>query len=270
MIKANNLISIDFDATDLTKDELIERVGRRTARCEKHNQEYEAQAICKWGKNQVIMTNCPICDKERETREKQEELRDKQKKELAIKKNRENALLQRGVSKRYLETSFSETPLIIQHGGLLNFSQGGIKTNLIIFGRCGAGKSFFAYRMVELAHQAGLEYQCVKAKVLRDIYKQAKDEKGSFRFNSEENIAFIKHLDCLIIDELDDIFDNMECFKHAVSIAYDNCVRLVLIGNFDLKDFRDKLEAKTYSRLAGAKTIAVNYEDLRMKNKDVK
>lgn len=270
MIESNNIIAVDFDASGLTQQELIEKVGARKVMCKKHNQEYETKAICRWGNGNVVMSECPLCEAEREERNKQEEAREKQKRELTIKRNFENALLDRGVSKRYLETPLIETQLIIQHGELLNFNQENTRRNLIIFGRCGAGKSFFAYRMVELAYKAGLEYRCIKAKVLRDIYRQSKDEKGSWRLNSEENIAFIKSLDCLIIDELDDIFDNMECFKHAVSIAYDNCVRLVLMGNFDLKDFRDKLEAKTYSRLSGAKTIAVNYEDLRIKNKETK
>lgn len=233
--------------------------------CEKHQIEYESKQICVF-QGMPIFENCPKCEEERKIRREKEEKEAKQAEQKAIKNAFENRLRSAGVSERYIVEGFKETEFSKRYEKYLELEDGDfkLKNNLIFLGGCGIGKSFFCYRMVELAQKNKLNYDFIKARELRDTFKQSK-EGSNYRFNSVDNVEkLVKGLDGIVIDEIDDIFGELEAFKFLISLCYDKMIRIIIIGNCTMEDFKRRVEAKTYSRLAGAKVISGQFKDLRI------
>lgn len=233
--------------------------------CEKHQIEYESKFLINIG-GVDMFSKCPECQLEIDKRIEKEEEASEQAKQKAIKNAFENRLRTAGVSERYIAEGFKETDFSKRYDKYLELENGDfkLKNNLIFLGGCGIGKSFFCYRIVELAQRNKLNYDFIKARELRDAFKQSK-EGSNYRFNSVENLEkLIKGLDGIIIDEIDDIFNELEAFKFLVSLCYDKMIRIIIIGNCTMEDFKKRVEAKTYSRLAGAKVITGQFKDLRI------
>lgn len=232
--------------------------------CEKHQIEYESKVICKV-LGQEIYSKCPECQKEIDKRIEAEKEEEKKRQREAHQRQREAWLLNAGISQRYIQEGFKETDFSKTHERYLQVKNGDFEntSNLVILGNCGIGKTFFAFRMIEIALQLGKEYKYIRAKELRDLFKQSKID-GLTRFNSVLNIdAFIGYADGIIVDEIDDIFDDLEVFKQLVAICYDKLKRVIVLGNCDSEDFKKRVEEKTYSRLSGAKLFKGNFKDLR-------
>lgn len=239
--------------------------SKRIEHCEKHNLDYEPKEICKVMGN-PIYSKCPKCQEAIDLAIKRENEKAVFEAQEALRAQRERSLLNAGVSERYLSEGFKETEFSRTHHKYLDFENGDfkVKNNLIILGGCGIGKSFFCFRMVEIALKLKKKFLFIKAKDLRDRYKQSRFD-GFLKYNSMVNIeGILRDLDCIIIDEIDDTFDDLEFFKQVVSFCYDKMIRLIVAGNCDPTTFKNKVEEKTYSRLAGSSLFKGNdFRDLR-------
>lgn len=228
--------------------------------CEKHKIEFKREVIDIAGVK--IYKNCPKCEEDikKENENKERDFISKQKeikKELFLKE-----LENRGCNKQYLSKRDSLDYNIGAFKELRGFLEVKDKNfinneSAIILGSCGIGKSFFSYKMIEVGLLIGKNIKCFKMLELISIYKKS--------FSNFEKIeAIIIYLDCLIIDEIDDGFGNSEVIKQLVSFCYDKGIRLMILGNCDLKYLFNNLEPKTISRLHTFKILALKgIKDMR-------
>lgn len=239
--------------------------------CYIHGIKFEKKETCVIN-GMTIYSKCPKCEEETKNRIEFDKMQEERKAQEALLNSKRNRLSNAGISKRYLIEGFKDTDFSIKHGKYLEIEKGEFKypDNLVLMGNCGIGKSFFCYRLVELALENNLNYRILKARELRDIYKGGKDDK-TFSFNKIEHISkAVFNLDGIVIDEIDDIFGDSECFKHLVSICYDSMIRVIVIGNCMPEELKNKIEAKTYSRIAGGRVLSGVFKDLRICEKNIK
>lgn len=272
MIHNSNFIPLPSWAYEESEDTIRERLPQTLeVNCEKHSIYLaELKNILKPLKS-ARYSECPQCQKERQDQKKQEEELHQKAVETAVKEKRLKMLCSRGVSERFLKKRKefnSELPFISQHLKYLELDKEAkdfkIRDNLLIFGGVGIGKSFFAYRLVEKAILVNKKYVCIKAKELHNLYSSKTLESGFTRVNSLENLKeILEGIDCLIIDEIDDIAQNLECFKQVISFLYDKDSRFIVIGNCSVEEFKSILEPKTTDRIKGAIAFGGNFESLR-------
>lgn len=215
-------------------------------------------------------SGCPSCDEERKSLEEKKKIVVDEEKKI----NDRNNLLLRGISKRFLEEEgqLRHTTFFNTHKKYLEFNDNNflINKNMIILGGCGIGKSYFSYMLIKLAYKINKIYVCMKAKDLQSLFKSKTLSNGFTRTNSIDNLQpMLSEVDCLIIDEIDDIFGDMECFKQVVSYLYDECKRIIVIGNCNQEQLKDHIELKTYSRLQGGSVISGDFKDLRGRGVEV-
>lgn len=257
---AGYFAAIPEELKDLQNDEILEKMPSVVLQCEAHG-EFETTPHVVFS-GMVKYRECPKCAKERlENEELQKLIALKEREQEAFFK-KQNTLLMRGVTQRYLSTKIennSQIEKLKKH-----FDTG---TNLVILGRCGVGKSFFAYQLVEHYYNKGKVAVVYTANQLRELYECRFYDKA-VRKNSFSNIADKLYLDCLIIDEID---DNLAAFAPILRMIASHCddlmIRMIILGNCDAQYLRDNIDEKTYSRIAReAKAVELGkdgYRDLR-------
>lgn len=243
--------------------------------CKKHHTSYLSKPFLKASWGEILFSECPLCAKDREERLKAEEEEQNQKNRERAEKWLEYELKNRGCGKKYLIQRkildnnvglMSKVKDFLENDGS-NFKE---NKNLIVLGGVGIGKTFFAYKMVEVALGLGLRYIYANSFELVGLYK-SKVINGFNRTNSFENLQeFLDGVDCLIVDEIDyfikgtnDARDE-ETLHHLAQICEKEDIRLVLLGNCNREELKNALSPKIYSRVSGGKVInGWGIEDLR-------
>lgn len=261
----------------LSLDELIRNgsVGEMERCCEKHQTSYLSKPFLKASWGEILFSECPLCAQAREERLKAEEEEKKHKERERAEKWLEYELKNRGCGKKYLSQRktldnnvglMSKVKEFLENDGC-NFKN---TQNLIVLGGVGIGKTFFAYKMVEVALSLGLRYIYANSFELVGSYK-SKVINGFNRTNSFENLQeFLDGVDCLIVDEIDyfikgtnDARDE-ETLHHLAQICEKEDIRLVFVGNCNREELKNALSPKIYSRIGGGKVInGWGIEDLR-------
>lgn len=225
--------------------------------CEKHG-EYESKTIKILG-IEISITQCPQCvAKENLKAQKEQEAREAQYK-IDREKHKIEMLYLRGVTKRYFNNKdkftyntdfFSlQTKDGISMLELLEVSDNGFANNhsLLICGGCGVGKSFFAYRLIELGYNNEIYYSIKTIDELTSMYRLSDFNK--FSFDSIKEI--IDNDDGLIIDEIDNAKNDisLKTLDLIISYCYDAEKRLILIGNGSFDTLKNAFTTKALSRI---------------------
>lgn len=238
--------------------------------CKKHG-EYESKTIKIFG-IEIPITQCPQCVAKRKLEaQKEQEAREAQYK-IDREKHKIEMLHLRGVTKRYFsnkdkftyDTDFFslQTKDGISMLELLEVSDNGFANNdsLLICGGCGVGKSFFAYRLIELGYDNEIYYSIKTIDELTSMYRLSDFNK--FSFDSIKEI--IDSDDGLIIDEIDNAKNDisLKTLDLIISYCYDAEKRLILIGNGSFDTLKNVFTTKALSRMQSTFQI-VNAWDLK-------
>lgn len=257
--------------------------------CDSHGEFLAVASYIFYGK--VYYSKCPQCEKKREEEkiqaEKDREDKDREDKRLHYL----NALKYRGCDAQYIKmiangerpstnTQFfnlrlAQSDLSVASLLSLNEKQNdfSITDDVVIFGGCGIGKSFFAYNLVNVGLKINKRYICKEMSEISSIYRNGMDNGGFRTTNSVENLKhFLEDIDCLIVDEVDTCLStkdsrDLEAISHIIKICKFEGKRLIIIGNCNIKEFASALEPKIRSRLVSSLRISGwDLEDLRRTN----
>lgn len=189
------------------------------------------------------------CVKERFEREEAEK---KQRELEASLLRKKQTLVEWGIPPKYFNTPFN-IDLGVSSKNAKYFDLGDQELsmkNLLLFGNCGIGKTFFAWRLIENYYHAGKIAIYIKMKELLHLFKNGSDDKSFKSINSVQNIKdFVKNANCVVIDEVDDCIENLSVLNDLIGYCYDYEVRIVLIGNCNTSDIKNAISPKAYDRL---------------------
>lgn len=221
-------------------------------KCEAHGK-YLALPIAIVGK-EVWYSFCPKCQNDRKKEEDRYLRLKKQEQEL----KKIEQLKYRGVPNIFFEKKIDYSVGVFEKYAHLLKNQ--LKNNLFIFGSVGTGKSSFAYELCKRYYEMDKIAVVVNANILLGKYK-----------SNYSNIEYLQnvyqYVDCLIVDELDNIKEtDFQVIDDLISIFYDQCKKIVFIGNTDLNNFKASLSPKSVSRLKeNTLIITCKGKDLRSK-----
>lgn len=217
--------------------------------CNQHNFTYEAKLIIG-----DLYTNCPKCQEEYKAQKEKEREEQVERRRLETIKYDNQCFLHRGISKRFIKDYQANKIKSIDLDNQLTSKEIPLKEvltykndeSLVMLGSCGIGKSYLAYRMIVEAFNNYCYFKIKSLDSLVNIYRLTEYNPNSF-----QNIIDFMHDDTgLIVDEIDNAGDiGIKILNHIINYCYDNCIKLVLIGNCDLESFFSMLDNKSKSRI---------------------
>lgn len=238
---SSTAIEIPAELKSLYKSEIIAKIGNKQFHCQKHG-DFVSKPNCIIG-NTIFFFECPKCAEIRKLKRENQAMLELAEEQKRAKEFKERLLLLSGVSPRYFETELKETPFFkdnqkfLRHNGV-EFE---VNRNIVMLEKCGVGKSFLAYRIMDIAMDLGLNYTLIKSKDMQLGYKTTA---------ISDLRDFLKDIDCLIIDEVDDVLGDLELVNYAISHLYDQNKRVILIGNCDAETLKNAMPPKIYDRLS--------------------
>lgn len=191
---------------------------------------------------------------EKENKAEQERIR-KEQEEIAKLERLEN--FQYKVPPRFRNADISLLNMGKQAQAIVDGASG------LILGSNGPGKTFFVWAVAKEWVKKDERYEITKAqKLLSDIKLQK---------NPYDHIdsTFGKHLEHLVIDEIDKIFESKADYvylNYLIDMRYEWMLQTVVVGNGDKESFISALGQSIFSRLVGDGGVFIqhNGEDRRL------
>ena len=162
-----------------------------------------------------------------------------------------------GLTKQMIDFEPKETEAFKEFGNLID-----IKTNLILYGDTGTGKTRFIAEIIKHACKHSNAYYINSIDLLN---LNIKDFRFSNKFKSIRNASVLAIDECHNILKLD-----IDIFELIVDCVYSNNGYLIMAGNISPDMIKNMMTDRIKSRLneKGVKIIKFFGEDMRNKNKE--
>jgi DNA replication protein DnaC len=199
----------------------IEKPERRYIDCVNHG---KAEAL--------INGACRLCKEDHSRKEA----------EINFKHDIQKKKIERGVPERYLDFNLSNYPTDTekQHQLILNLSSYDFKSNVVMLGTPGTGKTRLACSLIDKALQENIS--CFYVKYYR-LIKIAIEDKALFKRITESKF--------LVIDEfgISDTDNKIQLLFELFDQRYDSMKATMLISNLKGDQLKEKLGDALYSRI---------------------